>query len=64
MKITDIETWKKFIDGLNNPTQETVNNRNRFFEECDKLIITHKDDSISVESDMLNEDEILASLTT
>lgn len=62
IKITDSKVWKDFIDGLNNPSQETIDNRRKFFEECDKLIITHKDDSSSVESEKLNEEEILKAL--
>lgn len=59
MKITDTKVWKDFIDSLNNPTQETVDNRKKFFEECDKLFITHEDDVIHVESEKLNTEEIL-----
>lgn len=59
MKITDTKAWKDFIDSLNNPPQETVDNRKKFFEECDKLLITYEDDLIHVESDKLNTEEIL-----
>ena len=62
-KITDMEAWKRFVNELNNPTPENTNNRNRFFEECDKLTITHKEDSVSIESDGLNEAEIIANLS-
>lgn len=59
MKITDSKVWNDFINQLNNPSQETINNRRRFFEECDKLIITKEDDLIHVESEKLNTEEIL-----
>lgn len=55
----NIEAWKDFIDSLNNPPQETVDNRKKFFEECDKLSITREDDVIHVESKKLNTEEIL-----
>ena len=55
----NIEAWKDFIDSLNNPPQETVDNRKRFFEECDKLVITHEDGLIHVESEKLDTEEIL-----
>lgn len=64
IKITDTEAWKDFISHLNSPTQETVDNRKRFFEECDKLFITHEDDTISVVSDKLDTEEILKILST
>ena len=60
MKITDSRLWKQFIDGLNNPSQEVASRRSRFFEECDKLIITRDCDTvIRVEAQKLNEDELL-----
>lgn len=62
MKITDTKEWNDFIDSLNNPTQETVDNRKKFFEECDKLLITREDDVIHVESEKLDADEILKAL--
>jgi hypothetical protein len=62
IKITDTKMWKDFIDSLNNPSQETVDNRKRFFEECDKLFITREDDVIHVESEKLDTEEILKAL--
>lgn len=62
MKITDSKAWKDFIDSLNNPAQEVIDNRKIFFEECDKLIITNENDTVHVESVMLNTDEILTAL--
>ena len=63
MKITDSEAWNDFVNRLNNPSQETVDNRRRFFEECNKLFITSEDDSFIVESDKLNTEEILKILS-
>lgn len=62
MKITETETWKKFVDALNHPDQEVVNQRKKFFEECDKLFITNEDGVIHVESDKLDTEEILKAL--
>lgn len=62
MKVTDSNVWKDFIDSLNNPTKETVDNRKKLFEECDELIITKENDIVHVESTWLNTDEILAAL--
>jgi hypothetical protein len=62
MKITETETWKKFVDALNHPDQEVVSQRKKFFEECDKLFITNKDGVIHVESDKLDTEEILKAL--
>jgi hypothetical protein len=63
IKFTDTKAWKDFIDSLNNPPQETVDNRKKFFEECDKLFITREDDFIHVESDKLDTEEILRALS-
>lgn len=62
IKFTDTKAWKDFINELNNPSQETVDNRRRFFEECDKLLITREDDVIHVESEKLDTEEILKAL--
>lgn len=62
IKITDTKVWQEFINELNNPSQETVDNRKRFFEECDKLFITREDDVIHVESEKLDTEEILKAL--
>ena len=63
MKITDSKLWKDFMDSLNNPSQEVVNKRDKFFEECAKLIITKEDDEvIHVESTDLNTEDILKAL--
>lgn len=63
-RITDSKVWKDFVNRLNNPSQEIVDNRRRFFEECDKLFITSEDDSVLIESDKLNTEEILKILRT
>lgn len=57
--VMNIEAWKDLIDSLNNPPQETIDNRRKFFEECDKLVITHEDGLIHVEYENLNTEEIL-----
>lgn len=62
VEVTDTEAWKKFLYELNNPTPEVAANRKRFFEECGNLMVTRSDDSISVESEMLNAAEIIAKL--
>ena len=63
MKITDSKVWKDFIDSLNNPSQEVTTKRDKFFEECAKLIITKENDEvIHVESSDLNTEDILAAL--
>lgn len=63
MKIADSKLWKDFIDNLNNPSQEVVDKRKKFFEECDKLIITNENDgTVHVESDTINTEEILKAL--
>lgn len=62
MKITETETWKKFVDALNHPDQEVVSQRKKLFEECDELFITNEDGVIHVESDKLDTEEILKAL--
>ena len=57
--VMNIEAWKDFIDSLNNPSQETINNRRKFFEECDKLVIIYEDGLIHVEYEKLDEEAIL-----
>lgn len=62
MKITDSKVWNDFVNQLNNPSQEIIDNRRKFFEECDKLFITKEDDLIHVESEKLDTEEILKAL--
>lgn len=54
--------WEDFCNMLNNPTQENIEARNKFFEECNKLIITRMDDGVLVEHDNLDEEIIIARL--
>ena len=57
--VMNIEAWKDFIDSLNNPSQETIDNRRKFFEECDKFVIIYEDGLIHVEYEKLDEEAIL-----
>ena len=63
MKFADSKLWKDFIDSLNNPSQEVATKRDKFFEECAKLIITKEDDEVThVESSELSTEDILSAL--
>lgn len=54
--------WKDFVNRLNNPTQENLEARRRFFEECDKLIISSNSEGVVVECPGLNIEEIFSAL--
>ena len=54
--------WENFVNKLNNPTHEITEARRRFFEECDKLIISRSSECVVVECPGLNTEEILAVL--
>lgn len=54
--------WEDFVNGLNNPTQEVVEARRRFFEECDKLITSRSGECVVVECPGLNIEEIFSAL--
>lgn len=63
MKFADPKLWKDFINSLNNPSQEVATKRDKFFEECAKLIITKEDDEvIHVKSSDLDTEDVLAAL--
>ena len=54
--------WEGFVNVLNNPTQENLEARRRFFEECDKLIISRNSEGVVVECSSLSTEEIFAAL--
>lgn len=54
--------WEIFCNSLNHPTKETMDARDKFFEECNKLAVTQTDYGVIIEYDDLNEEEILACL--
>lgn len=61
MRLTHSQ-WENFCNKLNHPTKETMDARDKFFEECDKLVVTQTDDGVLVEYDDLNEEAIIACL--
>ena len=54
--------WENFCSRLNHPSKETMDLRDKFLEECDKLVVTQIDDGVLIEYDDLNEEEIIACL--
>lgn len=60
IKITDLKVWQDFVNALNNPSKEVVNNRRMFFEECTKLYFNRDvSGAIHVESPGLDTEQIL-----
>lgn len=62
MIFKNYDDWKDFCYRLNHPAPEIITARQRFFEECDKLIITQTDNGFLVQDDDLDEAEIIACL--
>lgn len=53
------DEWNDFVYGLNHPTQENIEAKERLFAECDKLIVTWTDEGCLVETDEIDEEAIL-----
>lgn len=56
------DKWKNFVYKLNHPTQENIEAREKFFAECNKLIITQTDNGCIVESGGIDEEAVLSIL--
>lgn len=52
--------WEDFTNRLNNPTPENLESRRKFFEECDKLVVSNNGESVVVECPNLDADAIIA----
>ena len=50
-----MENLKLSWEELNNPSQEKIDSRNRFFKECEELVFTKTDDGVYIEIDDLKE---------
>ena len=53
---------ESLINRLNNPTRENLEAKNKFFEECDELVILRDGNNVVVEYTDLDDETILATL--